>query len=225
MSRRLFAPFSYIVLTLLAAACLVPFAWMLLTAIKPDNEVFVRALLPSRLAWENFPRAFTFFPFARFLTNTLIVAVGGTGVHLVTSCLAAYAFARLRFRGREALFLLYLGTLMVPQQVTIVPTYALFTRLGWVGTWLPLLVPHFFGNAYNVFLLRQFFMSIPRDMDEAAMIDGAGPFRTLISVIVPQAWAAIVAVCLFHFFFAWNDFLAPLIYLNEPKKLVEVTTP
>ena len=91
--------------------------------------------------------------------------------------------------------------------MTIVPTYAMFTRIGWVGTWLPLMVPHFFANAYNVFLLRQFFMSIPRDMDEAAMIDGAGPLRILWSVIVPQSWPAIIAVCLFHFFFAWNDFL------------------
>jgi multiple sugar transport system permease protein len=92
------------------------------------------------------------------------------------------------------------GTIILPQQVTIVPTYAMFNKIGWVGTWLPLLVPHFFGNAYNIFLLRQFFMSIPRDLDEAAMIDGAGPLRTLLSVIVPQAWPAIIAVCLFHFF-------------------------
>ncbi len=131
----------------------------------------------------------------------------------------AYGFSRFRIPGKTILFTILVGTIILPQQVTIVPTYAMFTRLGWVGTWLPLLVPHFFGNAYNVFLLRQFFMSIPRDMDEAAMIDGAGPFRTLISVIVPQSWAAITAVCLFHFFFAWNDFLSPLVYLVGREEL------
>ena len=117
------------------------------------------------------------------------------------------------FRARPIFFTILVGTIILPQQVTLVPTYAMFASIGWVGTWLPLIVPHFFANAYNVFLLRQFFMSIPRDMDEAAMIDGAGPFRILLSVIVPQSWAAIIAVCLFHFFFAWNDFLTPLVYL------------
>src|ERR1700687_2203339 len=144
MSRLFFAPFSYVVLTLLAAACLVPVVIMLLTAFKPDNEVFNRAWLPTRLAWENFPRAFTFFPFARFLTNTMIVAVGATGVHLVTSCLAAYAFARLRFRGREGLFLLYLGTLMVPQQVTIVPLFLMMREVGWAGSLWDLILPGVF---------------------------------------------------------------------------------
>ena len=107
-----------------------------------------------------------------------------------------------------------LATIMLRAQVTLVPTYILFTRLGWTGTWLPLIVPHFFANAYNVFLLRQYFMTIPRDLDEAAMIDGASPFRILRSVIVPQAIPAIVAVTLFHFFFAWNEFLMSLVYVG-----------
>ena len=107
-----------------------------------------------------------------------------------------------------------LATIMLSSQVTLVPTYILFTRIGWTGTWLPLIVPHFFANAYNVFLLRQYFLTIPRDLDEAAMIDGAGPFRILRSVIVPQAIPAIVAVTLFHFFFAWNEFLLSLVYVG-----------
>jgi multiple sugar transport system permease protein len=215
MSRRLFAPFSYVVLTLLAAACLVPFAWMLLTAFKPDNEVFSRTLLPSRLAWENFPRAFTFFPFARFLFNTIVVAVGSTGVHLVTSCLAAYAFARLRFRGREVLFLLYLGTLMVPQQVTIVPLFLMMQSVGWVDTFWALILPGAF-HALGVFLLRQFFMTIPRELEESAFIDGASRLRILWQIILPLSKPALATLAVFTFIREWNSFLWPLIVTTTP---------
>jgi multiple sugar transport system permease protein len=169
--------------------------------------------------WANFGEAWKITNFGRLFFNTVAIAVIGTIGAVSSAVVVAYGFSRFRIPGKPILFAILVGTIILPQQVTIVPTYALFTRIGWVGTWLPLLVPHFFGNAYNVFLLRQFFMSIPRDMDEAAMIDGAGPFRILLSVIVPQAWAAIVAVCLFHFFFAWNDFLAPLVYLVGHEEL------
>jgi multiple sugar transport system permease protein len=163
--------------------------------------------------WGNFAEAWKITNFGRLFVNTVAIAVIGTIGAVCSATVVAYGFSRFRIPGKAILFTILVGTIILPQQVTIVPTYALFSKIGWVGTWLPLLVPHFFGNAYNVFLLRQFFMSIPRDMDEAAMIDGAGPFRTLVSVIVPQAWAAMIAVCLFHFFFAWNDFLSPLVYL------------
>jgi multiple sugar transport system permease protein len=169
--------------------------------------------------WSNFGESWKITNFGRLFFNTVAIAVIGTIGAVSSAVVVAYGFSRFRIPGKAILFAILVGTIILPQQVTIVPTYALFARLGWVGTWLPLLVPHFFGNAYNVFLLRQFFMSIPRDMDEAAMIDGAGPFRTLLSVIVPQAWAAIIAVCLFHFFFAWNDFLAPLVYLVGHEEL------
>jgi multiple sugar transport system permease protein len=130
----------------------------------------------------------------------------------------AYGFSRFRFPGRGPLFLVMLATIMLSSQVTLVPTYILFTRIGWAGTWLPLIVPHFFANAFNVFLLRQYFLSIPRDLDEAATIDGAGPFRILRSVILPLSIPAITAVSLFHFFFSWNDFFLPLLYLaGEPE--------
>jgi multiple sugar transport system permease protein len=163
--------------------------------------------------WSNFSEAWRITNFGRLLFNTIAIAVIGTIGAVTSATIIAYGFSRFHIPGKSIVFMILVGTIILPQQVTIVPTYAMFTAIGWVGTWLPLLVPHFFGNAYNVFLLRQFFMSIPRDLDEAAMIDGAGPFRTLISVIVPQAWPGIIAVCLFHFFFAWNDFLAPLVYL------------
>jgi multiple sugar transport system permease protein len=210
-----FAPFSYVVLTLLAAACLVPFVWMVLTAFKPDNEVFNRSWIPSRLAWENFSRAFTFFPFARFLINTIVVAVGSTGVHLVTSCLAAYAFARLRFRGREVLFLLYLGTLMVPQQVTIVPLFLMMRDIGWVDTFWALILPSAF-HALGVFLLRQFFMTIPRELEESAFIDGASRLRILWQIILPLSRPALATLGLFTFIREWNSFLWPLIVTTSP---------
>jgi len=169
--------------------------------------------------WSNFGEAWRISNFGRLFFNTLAIALIGTVGAVSSATIVAYGFSRFRIPGKTILFAILVGTIILPQQVTIVPTYALFTRLGWVGTWLPLLVPHFFGNAYNVFLLRQFFMSIPRDMDEAAMIDGAGPFRILLSVIVPQAWAAIIAVCLVHFFFACNYFLDPLVYLVGHEEL------
>ncbi len=151
--------------------------------------------------------------------NTFAIAIIGTLGTVKSSTLVAYGFSRFRIPGKTILFMVLIGTIILPPQVTQIPTYAMFRRIGWTNTWLLLLVPHFFANAYNLFLLRQFFMSIPRDLDEAAMIDGANPFRTLVSVIVPQAIPALIAVCLFHFFWAWNDFFGPLIYLTGAREL------
>ena len=172
-----------------------------------------------KLTFDNFGTAWDVIAFPRLLFNTLMIASIGTFGAVLSSICVAYGFSRFRFRGRNGLFLLLLSTIILPLQVTLIPTFAVFSALGWVGSWLPLIVPHFFANAYNVFLLRQYFRTIPRDLDEAAMIDGAGPFRILRSVIIPQAKAAIVAVSLFHFFFAWNDFFLPLIYLQGNRAL------
>ena len=163
---------------------------------------------------ENFSLAWQQIEFPKLLRNTAIIAVVSTIGAVGSAVVVAYGFSRFRFRGRGPLFLVLLSTIMLSAQVTLVPTYILFTRLGWTGTWLPLIVPHFFANAYNVFLLRQYFMTIPTDLDEAAMIDGASPLRILWSVVVPQAIPAIVAVTLFHFFFAWNEFLLSLVYVG-----------
>jgi multiple sugar transport system permease protein len=168
---------------------------------------------------ENFTTAWSQLNFPRLLFNTAAIAVLSTLAAVVSSALVAYGFARFRFPGRNVLFIVLIATIILPFQVTLLPTYVIFTRLGWTGTWLPLIVPHLFANAYNVFLLRQYFMSIPRDLDEAAMIDGASPFRILRSVILPLSVPAIVAVTLFHFFFAWNDFFVPLLYLAAKPEL------
>ena len=172
---------------------------------------------------ENFALAWEQIEFPKLLRNTAFIAVVSTIGAVGSAICVAYGFSRFRFPGRGPLFLILLSTIMLSSQVTLVPTYILFTRIGWTDTWLPLIVPHFFANAYNVFLLRQYFLTIPRDLDEAAMIDGAGPFRILRSVIVPQAIPAIVAVTLFHFFFAWNEFLLSLVYCRrQPRPLAAV---
>jgi multiple sugar transport system permease protein len=169
--------------------------------------------------WGNFGEAWATIRFGRLFGNTLAIALLGTVGTLFSSTLVAYGFARFRIPGKSILFLVLIGTIILPPQVTQIPTYTIFRGLGWTNTWLPLIVPHFFANAYNVFLLRQFFMGIPRDLDEAAMIDGAGPIRTLLYVIVPQSIPALFTVGLFHFFWAWNDFFGPLIYLSGRREL------
>ncbi len=163
---------------------------------------------------DNFVTAWNAIDFSRLLFNTVSIASIGTFGTLISSICVAYGFSRFRIPGKNALFLLLISTIILPFQVTLIPTFAVFSALHWTGTWLPLLVPHFFANAYNVFLLRQFFGTIPRDLDEAAMIDGASPIRILVSVILPQSIPALIAVGMFHFFWAWNDYFLPLIYLQ-----------
>lgn len=161
----------------------------------------------------NFKAAWNQADFPLLFRNTLIIAVLGLIGTLISSICVAYAFARFPIPGKNILFLVLIGTIILPNQVRLVPTYAFFSQIHWTGTWLPLIVPHFFANAYNVFLLRQYFLTLPREMDEAAMIDGAGPLTILLKVIIPQSWPVIVAVALFHFVFAWNDYFEPMIYL------------
>ena len=215
------AALNHVPLAILAAVCLIPFAWMVLTGLKPDNEVMSNppTWIPSVFKWSNFGRAFSAFPFARFLANTLWVGVAATGLQVVTSTLAAYAFARLRFKGRNLLFLLYLGTLMVPQQVTIVPLFLLMRDLGWVNTFKALILPDAF-SAFGVFLLRQFFLTIPQELEEAALIDGAIRLRILWQIIVPLFRPALATLAVFTFVREWNSFLWPLIVTNSPEMRV-----
>jgi multiple sugar transport system permease protein len=163
---------------------------------------------------DNFSTVWSTIDFGRLLLNTFGIAILSTLGTLVSSVCVAYGFSRFRIPGKNGLFIVLLSTIILPFQVTLIPSFAVYSWLGWTGTWLPLIVPHFFANAYNVFLLRQYFATIPRDLDEAAMIDGASPLRILAGVILPQAIPAVIAVGLFHFFWAWNDFFLPLIYLQ-----------
>ena len=174
--------------------------------------------------WSNYADAWRIIDFPRLLFNTAALAVIGTLGTLLSCVLVAYGFSRFRFPGRNILFLLLLSTIFLPAAVTLIPTYTIFVKLGWVGTWLPLLVPAFFANAYDVFLLRQYFMTLPRELDDAAKIDGAGPFRILTSVILPQSWAVIVAVAVFHIVYTWNLYFEPLLYLSAKPELQPIAT-
>jgi multiple sugar transport system permease protein len=169
--------------------------------------------------WENFGRVWDLIDYPRLLFNTVMIALISTIGTLLSCTLVAYGFARFRFPGRGLLFTLVIATVFLPAAVTVIPTYTIFVKLGWVGTWLPLLVPAFFANAYDVFLMRQYFLTIPTEMDEAAAIDGAGPLRTLWSVLLPQAWPVVIAVAIFHLVYSWNDFFEPLIYLSSKPEL------
>jgi multiple sugar transport system permease protein len=175
--------------------------------------------------WENYREVWNTIPgtFPRVLWNTTFYAITTLVGTLISCVLVAYGFARFRFPGRDFLFLVLISTIFLPAFVTVIPTYTFFQRIGWVGTWLPLIVPAFFANAYNVFLLRQYFMTLPRALDEAAMIDGAGPFRILWSVILPQSYAVLLAITVFHVVFAWNDFFGPLIYLASNRDALPIS--
>jgi multiple sugar transport system permease protein len=175
------------------------------------------------LTTENFAAAWDQVNFTLLFRNTFLIAIISTIGTLISCILVAYGFARFKIPGKNILFIILISTIVLPPQATIIPLYILFAKLGWTGTWLPLLVPAFFANAYDVFLLRQYFMGIPKELDEAAMIDGANPLRTLVSVIIPQAIPAITAVTLFHFFFTWNDYFQPLVYLVGKEDLYPIS--
>jgi multiple sugar transport system permease protein len=189
----------------------------------PDKtyELVIAQQTPIRhivLHWENFPTALAQMNFSGLLVNTLLVTFLGMAGMLFSCSLVAYGFSRFRAPWINVLFLILLSTIMLPSQVRLIPTYVLFSKLGWVDTLLPLIIPQFFANAYDVFLLRQFFMTIPLELDDAARIDGASPLQVLLYVILPQSQPALVTIAIFHFLYAWNDFYEPLIYLHSPAK-------
>src|SRR3990170_2627746 len=172
----------------------------------------------------NFGDVWEIIDYPRLMLNTVALAVIGTIGTLLSCVLVAYGFARFRFPGRNVLFLVLLSTIFLPAAVTLIPTYTIFVKLGWVGTWLPLLIPAFFANAYDVFLLRQYFLTLPRELDEAAKIDGAGPLRILTAIILPQSWAVIIAVSVFHLVYTWNLYFEPLLYLSAKPELQPIAT-
>jgi multiple sugar transport system permease protein len=173
--------------------------------------------------WGNYPEMWKDTNYPRVLWNTFFYAATTTVGVLISCILVAYGFSRFRFPGRDFLFVVLLAIIFLPATVTIIPTYTFFVKIGWVGSWLPLIIPSFFSNPYDVFLLRQFFMTLPRELDEAAMIDGAGPLRILWSVIIPQSYPVIVAVSIFHIVWSWNDYFGPLVYLADRVDLQPVS--
>jgi multiple sugar transport system permease protein len=206
-----------------AVMFILPFLWMLSTALKPPDQIFIYPpkWIPDPVRWQNFSEGWTaYLPFSLFLRNTLIITVGNVIGNLLSCSLAAYGFARLRAKGSTVLFVLVLATMMIPQEVTVIPQYVLFTRLGWNNTWLPLMVPAWFGYPFFIFLLRQFFMTIPRDLDDAARIDGATSWGILFRLIIPLSKPALATVVIFGFIGNWNNFLYPLIYIRDLKKQV-----
>jgi multiple sugar transport system permease protein len=196
---------------------LLPFLWMLSTALKPDAQLYAYPpiWIPNPLQWSNFPKTVTYVPFFLYLRNTLIISISSMVGVVISSALAAYSLARIRWPGRQVLFLMTIATLMLPFQVTLIPVFLVFKNLGWVGDFRPLILPQFFGYAYYIFLMRQFFMSIPQELSEAAYIDGANEFRIFWSVVLPLAKPALATVAVFQFIRSWTDYLNPLIYLND----------
>jgi ABC-type glycerol-3-phosphate transport system permease component len=192
---------------------------MLLSSLKPDYAIFAvpPQLIPNPPRWQNYPEALTFVPFGRYTLNTLLISVVTILGHLLSCTLIAYAFARLRAPGRDILFLVMLATMMLPYPVTMVPLYIIFQRLEWVNTILPLTVPAFFGSPLYIFLLRQFFLTLPVELEDAARIDGAGTLRIIRHIILPLSLPALATVAIFTFQTTWNDFLPPLIYLQNPQ--------
>ena len=168
--------------------------------------------------WENYPRAMTVVPFDRYVINSIVIVVFSTIGTVISCTLVAYGFARFRAKGLSILFLLLLATIMLPAQVTLIPQFVLFSKMGWYNTLLPLIVPSFFANAWNVFLLRQYFMTVPLELDDAARIDGCGPLGILWYVVIPQSLPALATVAIFHSLWEWNDFFYPLIYLQDKEK-------
>lgn len=210
---------AYVVIVAGAAVLMVPLVWMISTALKQNYEVFLfpPRWIPERLMWSNFAYVFELMPYGRFMLNTAIITQLAVIGDLLSCSVVAFAFARLKARGKGFLFLLVLSTMMLPFHVTMIPQFVLFRQLGWVDTFLPLVVPHFFANAYQVFLMRQFFLTIPKELDEAAIIDGSSVFGVYWRIIMPLSGPIIVTIVIFSFLYNWNDFLAPLIYLNSEQ--------
>lgn len=211
---------AYVICTTIGIAYVFPLYWMVTTALKTDAEIFLfpPTWWPQDAQWQNFLASTNYIPFWLYIRNTAIVS-GLTIFGTVTSCaLIAYGFARVRWPGRNAVFLAYLSTIMLPAQVTMIPLYIIFRQFGWIGTYLPLIVPAFFGNALYVFLLRQFFMTIPNELSDAARMDGAGELGIFWRIMLPLLKPALATVALFTFVATYRDFLGPLIYLTDQQQ-------
>ena len=208
----------YAALVVLALLFAFPLFWTVSSSLKSPSEIlsYPPVIFPAVPQWGNYLRVFTKAPFGQWIFNTLFVVVLGTLGAVLSSSLVAYSFARFRYRGRELIFLLTLGTLMLPAQVTLIPQYIIWSKLGFVNTLYPLWVPQWFGGgAFSIFLMRQFIMTIPRELDEAALIDGANRFRIFWMILLPLCIPALATITIISFIAGWDDYLTPLVYLNS----------
>jgi ABC-type glycerol-3-phosphate transport system permease component len=215
--RRIAVTAVYLILIALSISFLAPFAMMVSTSLKTEDRIFTETIewIPNPVRWQNYAEALQSFPFLLYLRNTLFVCALVVVGTVLSSALPAYGFARLRWKGRDTLFLIMLATIMLPAQVTMLPVFVMFRTIGWTGTYLPLVVPPFFGSAFAIFLLRQFFLTIPQELSDAARIDGCSEWRIFWQIIVPLSVPALATVALFAFIGAWTDFINPLVYLTD----------
>ena len=203
----------------LSVVVLIPLVWTVCMALKPDGEIYNGKFFPTMLVWGNFYSAVTSIDFFLYLANTLKVVIPNVIGQVVSCSLVAYGFSRYNFKGKRVWFLILLATMMIPGQITMIPQFLLFRQIGWVNTYLPLTIPAFFATSgYNVFLIRSFMSGIPKDFDEAATIDGAGPIRNFLQIMIPMCKPVLTAITVFTFMGAWNDFNGPLIYLYDANK-------
>jgi multiple sugar transport system permease protein len=211
---------THLALIGLGLTFLLPFYWLVTTALKPDKQIFAvpPVLWPSHPQWQNFAQGVQDIPFLTYTLNTLKICVLTVGGTILSSSLVAYSLAKIRWKGRNLLFYSLIAVMILPGQVTMVPTFMINKWLGWVGTILPLVVPPFFGGAFSIFLLRQFFMTLPNDLSDAARLDGCSEFSIYWRIAMPLAKPALITVGLFAFVGSWNDFLGPLLYLNDERQ-------
>lgn len=210
----------YALMVLVGLTFLFPFLWMLSTSLKVSTQVFAQppVWIPQPIVFSNYVKAVTVVPTFRYFLNSLIITVLPLFAVLISSAAVAFAFARIEWPGRNLLFGILLSTMMLPGQVTMIPVFVTFHKIGWVNTFKPLIIPSFFGSAFYIFLLRQFFMGIPREMDEAAIMDGATPPLIWWRIVLPLSGPVLAAVAIFSFIGGWNAFMEPLIYLQSPDK-------
>jgi multiple sugar transport system permease protein len=215
--RILQAVLTHAVLIGLSILFAVPFLWLVSTSLKPPQQIFVLPpeWIPNPFMWSNYPQALTYIPFFHYMGNTFYIALFNVAALTLSSSFVAYGFSRIRWPGRGPVFSLVIATLMIPYAVTLIPTFLIFRRLDWVGTYNPLMIPALFGDPFSIFLLRQFFLTIPQELSEAARIDGASEYGIYARIILPLARPALATVALFTFMFNWNDLLGPLIYLSD----------
>lgn len=211
---------SYVLMTVIGIILIIPLLWMVFTSLKPMEEIvrYPPTFFPEKIVWENYLDTIAAFPFWRYARNTLFITVLVVIGNVLSNSFIAYGFAKLDFPGKKLMFALVLSTMMIPGFVTMIPQYVLFSKIGWVGIYLPLIVPSFFGNAFNIFLMRQFYLSINNELIEAAEIDGANHLYIWSHLMLPLTKPALITIAINSFNAAWNDFLGPLLYIQDQEK-------